>query len=169
MKVKSVVLDANIWFSYIISGGFYTLANLILDSNLIFFRCEKLLNELRDVLSRPKHSKKIKLHQIETYIMVIKEVTKDVKISIVFKKCKDIKDNYLFDLAIQSNADILVSKDNEVLTTEIMPPPQLMHYNDFKMQYFYPHFLNDTKKPQEKGFLAWLKQDLTKFTDRNKK
>lgn len=35
-----------------------------------------------------------------------------------FSGCRDPKDNYLFDLAIQSNADYLVSGDRDVRETE---------------------------------------------------
>ena len=130
---KTFVFDANIWFGYIISDGFNYITTLIRKNNLVVYGCDKLIEELQDNLSKPKVAKKIKTQlQIDDILRVVKELTVDFEITPSFKDCKDKDDNFLFDLAIQSKSDFLVSKDKIVLATKINPPPQIISYTEFR-------------------------------------
>jgi len=50
----------------------------------------------------------------------------------VFKDCDDDNDNYLFALAIQAQADFLVTKDKTVLKTPIPTPTKVITYTQFR-------------------------------------
>ena len=49
-----------------------------------------------------------------------------------FSGCRDPKDNYLFDLAFQSNSKYLVSGDRDVRETEIDKPLNVVSLRTFK-------------------------------------
>jgi len=169
-KNKRAVLDVNVWISIFRSDGFRVVRSFIA-RNTTLLRSQELANELEEVI----RYKKFKWRKPpEYYLRFFYSFTVFVPTVLVFTDCRDPKDNYLFDLAIQSQADYLVSGDDDVLVTSIPPPTKVISYTQFKELFYSPKpQLNDTQKtsekPQEKGFLAWLKQDLAKFTDRNKK
>ena len=73
--------------------------------------------ELKEVLSRSKF-KKYGIN-VDFTILFYNELTKFHRTKALFKDCSDPKDNFLFDLAIQGNADFLVSGDKKVLETPL--------------------------------------------------
>ncbi|SEJ50951.1 hypothetical protein SAMN05192553_104375 [Cyclobacterium xiamenense] len=54
---RRIILDTNIWVSYIIGRKLDEITKLILDHNLIVFSCNELEEELEEVLSRDKFTK----------------------------------------------------------------------------------------------------------------
>jgi len=135
MQKNSFVLDVNIWISHIIKHKLYELSDLVLENELVVYRCKKLSDELFDVLHRPKHYKKTESF-IKEYIHLYHILTIDFPIYLNFIGCPDPKDNYLFDLAMQSQADYLVTGDKTVLATPINPPPQIISFNKFREIFF---------------------------------
>jgi len=91
------------------------------------------MGELFDVLHRPKHYKKFNV-QIDDFFNLIEFVTTtfSIKQNKNFIDCPDPKDNYLFDLAIQSQADYLVTGDKTVLKTPINPPTKIISLTEFR-------------------------------------
>ena len=57
-------------------------------------------------------------HTVDECLYILKLSTTSVTIRKMFSSCRDPKDNYLFDLAIQSKADYLVSGDRDVRETK---------------------------------------------------
>ena len=132
MGKNTFVLDVNVWISGLVYNKTQTLSKIICNNDIVVYRSEMMLWELRDVLSRPKHSKKIQsANQLDFVINQIEELTCYFPTTPMFKDCRDPDDNYLFDLAIQSQADYLVSGDGDVLDVKINPPPQIISYTQF--------------------------------------
>ena len=80
--------------------------------------CKDLTDEIENALRRPKFAKYL-VHTPGEYIASIKRQTTSVRIRHEFTGCRDIRDNYLFDLAMQGKAKYLVSGDKDVVD---MPP-----------------------------------------------
>src|SRR5665647_709753 len=51
------IFDTNVWVSYFINARADYLINWIITNNIEIFTTDKLVDELRDVLSRPKFKK----------------------------------------------------------------------------------------------------------------
>jgi putative PIN family toxin of toxin-antitoxin system len=90
-----------------------------------------MTNELKRVLHYKKFTKKF-IEPKELYIDLFFDATRNIITTPIFTACPDSEDNYLFDLAYQSNADYLVSGDADVLNTPISPPLQLISFTQFK-------------------------------------
>ncbi len=131
MQKNSAVLDANIWISYFISRKIDELIYLVHRKKIILYRSNRLTSELTDVLSRPKFKGKLPL-SVEEYLNIYQRITVWVNTKSEFTTCPDEKDNYLFDLAIQSKSKYLVSGDKVVLATPVKPPLQIITLADFK-------------------------------------
>lgn len=114
MERNRYVIDTNIWVSAIISGKFHELAAFLLETELEVITCKELVTELREVLSRKKFEKYLIL-PVEDYVNLHIRLCKDKKIRLIFADSPDPKDNYLFDLAFQHKASMLVTGDKKLL------------------------------------------------------
>lgn len=115
---RRIILDTNIWVSYIIGRKLDEITKLILDHNLIVFSCNELEEELEEVLSRDKFTKVLHFKP-DFYLNFIRNLTTIISISTNFQECPDKKDNFLFDLAIQSQSDFLVTGDKLLLDLKV--------------------------------------------------
>jgi len=130
MKNKTV-FDVNIWLSYFITGKTNKIIELIKNNDVFFYRSEELMSELKDVINRPKFSKYFP-NGTQEYIVFVERFSKLFLTQAIFDLCLDPKDNYLFDLAYQSNSDFLVSGDKKVLAVPVEQSLKLLSLSAFK-------------------------------------
>jgi len=124
------VFDTNIWVSYFIGKKTDEIIKMT-EKSIVFLHSTPSVDELIDVLSRKKFEKyKLNLEDIFLFYTNISDFCYTEP---KFKDCPDPKDNFLFDLALQGNAEYLVSGDPDVLetpvTSEIL---QVMELRKFK-------------------------------------
>ncbi len=112
---SKVVIDTNVWISYFISKRFIEITQLIIDSDYQVFTCDELIDEIIDVISRKKFKDRVTF-PIDFYIQFHKKLTTYQKIQKQFTGSPDPKDDFLFDLAIQTNSKILVTGDKKLLS-----------------------------------------------------
>ena len=131
-KPDSVVIDTNVWISYIINNQLQLLTTLILDNELLTYGCDNLHNELADVLARRKFQKYLD-RPVAEYVSLQRMLTIWVETTPVYTAAPDPKANFLFDPAIQAGADCLVTGDRKLLdmekvnTVDIISPA---HFNE---------------------------------------
>ena len=88
--------------------------NLGLSNNFTILISGETMKELKGVLSRNKFDfieKELK----EEFLILLKEISKMVKIKTSIKLCKDPKDNMFIELAIDGKADYIISSDADLL------------------------------------------------------
>jgi putative PIN family toxin of toxin-antitoxin system len=124
------VLDINIYITYIINDKFLELSDLK-DYDIELCGSNPMLKEFDSVISRKKLNKYLK-YPISFYIDWFLDTTSFYDTTPVFTACKDPKDNYIFDLAYQSNADYVVTGDKEVLNTPVFPLIKIISLSEFK-------------------------------------
>ena len=130
MKNKTI-FDVNIWLSYFISGKSEKIIDMIGNNNVFFYRSPELMSELKDVINRPKFAKYFS-NGTEGYVLFVEQVTELFLTQPIFNQCSDPKDNYLFDLAYQTNSDFLVSGDKNVLAVPVKQSLKLLSLSAFK-------------------------------------
>ena len=128
---NKTVFDVNIWISYFLKGKFTELVDLMANYDVEFFRAKELTDELISVISRDKFKKYLHL-PLQSYISFYEKISTFLTIQKEFSGCRDPKDNYLFDLAFQSNSKYLVSGDRDVLETVIDKPLNVVSLRTFK-------------------------------------
>ena len=128
-----IILDTNIWVSYFIGRSFDQIALTVLNNHLTVYSCIELEEELENVLNRKKIKKLLHLDTAR-YLTFVYNITQTVQIDRVFKGCPDKKDDFLFDLAIQTQAEFLVTGDKRLLTFN-ESPVKLMSLSTFKETY----------------------------------
>jgi putative PIN family toxin of toxin-antitoxin system len=73
------------------------------------------LNEFLSVVKRPKFRKFFEPEDIENLLEVIEDYAEFVDVKTSVSICRDMKDNFLLSLAIDSMADYLITGDKDLL------------------------------------------------------
>jgi len=108
----NIVLDTNIWVSYFINARADYLVKWILNHDIAVFTSDELIEELDEVLLRPKF--KI-VFPVDDFVELHKKVCTRIKVITVFDEAPDPEDNFLFDLCMESNAEYLITSDKKLL------------------------------------------------------
>lgn len=115
MKDEIIILDSNIWISYIISRQLHTLAEMIISKNLNIVTCQVLVEEIRGVLHREKFRKYISKNDVVEAVNIHLKLCRYIDIELKTDLLSDKKDNFLIDLYKSANATMLVSGDKQLL------------------------------------------------------
>lgn len=127
---KNIVLDTNIWVSYFISGRFVELSGLCTQRGFRVYSSTELTSELEEVLGRKKFNKYLK-NPIPDYVDFHRSISYSIDTKAMFNGSPDSKDNFLFDLAIQSQAEFLVTGDKLLLGLLSVENIQLVSLSNF--------------------------------------
>ena len=112
---RKIILDVNIWISIFLKKKMNYFLDIVVHQNLEFISDENLRNELIDVISRKKFSSTFSVEDIVDAIDFFDAVSTFVPTEKKFSGSPDIKDDYLFDLANQSETKIIVTGDKKLL------------------------------------------------------
>lgn len=115
MKRDIIILDTNIWISYLLSRKFHILTKIILSNKLNILTCKQLINEISDVLQREKFRRYINKKEIKEAIQIHLKLCRYVEVEMKTDYLTDKKDNYLIDLYQTASATLLVTGDKQIL------------------------------------------------------
>ncbi len=126
-----VVVDTNIWISFLIGKTIAGLSNAIINNSVQILFSEELFDELIEVLNRPKFRKYFSTEDIYELVSLINTKVEWIKITNHFNDCRDAKDNFLLDLIVSGKADYLVTGDDDLITLNPYKNVNILHYRDF--------------------------------------
>jgi len=131
MRSKKIILDTNLWISFLISKKFNSIDNLIENKKITLIFSDELISEFVEVVNRPKFEKYFSKNDIEKILDYFDQYGKLVKVKSDIKICRDEKDNFLLNLSIDSKADYLITGDNDLLVLEKIERTKIMNFTDF--------------------------------------
>lgn len=114
-KVSRIILDTNLWISFLIKNDFSKLDQLLFEKDCILVFSSELLDEFLEVAKRPKFRRYFSQPDIENLLETIDEFADFVNVQAEVTICRDPKDNFLLALSIDGNADFLITGDNDLL------------------------------------------------------
>lgn len=136
MKKKSrVIVDTNIWISFLISKSLGDLDKPILNGKIVLLFSHESMTEFIDVTSREKLKPFFTDEDIAALIDLIEEYGEIVKINSQVQICRDTKDNFLLALAKDGKADYLVTSDKDLLILESFEKTKITNLTDFRELY----------------------------------
>jgi len=135
MQNEVLILDSNIWISYVITRRLDKLVTLILDHQLTVLTSRQLIEEIQEVLMRPKFKKYIKHSDIKEFSAIHLKLCWLVDTDETTNQLKDPKDNFLLELYNKGKATILVSGDKEFLHEAIELNYRVMTLREFELTY----------------------------------
>ncbi len=130
-KIK-IVLDTNLWVSFLISRHFDKLDYLFNHEKLVLLFSQSLLEEFIKVVRRPKFQKYFSEEDIHNLLLSFEAFGKMIDIQSVVNICRDTKDNFLLALCKDGKADYLVTGDADLLILERYEQTQIITYREFE-------------------------------------
>jgi uncharacterized protein len=130
-KSYKIIVDSNIWISFLIGKNLLGLQNYIDSRKIKIVTCNEQLTELSEVFKKPKLKKYFTKEQISEFFELLDESSNTIIISTKSNICRDPKDNYLVSLAIDSKADFLITGDKDLLELNKIGKTIVLNYNDF--------------------------------------
>lgn len=130
-KKKKIIIDTNLLVSYFINGGNSALAAVIQSDNYIILASKELFQEYVSVLKRPKFQKYFIDVNVDDLLQVYIQLLTFVEINCDVKLCRDPNDDFIIQLAISSEADFLITGDNDILILESFGNCQFIQLSEF--------------------------------------
>jgi putative PIN family toxin of toxin-antitoxin system len=127
-----IIVDTNLWISFLIGKRLSVLKSLLTNSDLRLFVCDKLLEEIQHISSKQKIRKYVSENDIKDTLVIIDKFCEFAVIQQeVVSPIRDVKDLYLLSLADTVQADYIVTGDKDLLVLQAHNQTKIVTYNDF--------------------------------------
>lgn len=117
---RKFILDTSVILKYASYYKLYRLFNIVIKYRIIIFVNDNLVVEIEKNLPKIIKSPPVSYQKIMEEILLL---TTYVKTTGLFDKCPDPKDNFLFDIAIQTGSEVIVSDEKKLLNFKESPVP----------------------------------------------
>ena len=134
MKSKKVILDTNLWISFLIKHDYSFLDKYIEKGKVKLVFSEELIQEFLTVATRPKFQKFFTDDDIQNIIQIFDYYGILIKVTSEVNICRDFKDNFLLNLAIDGNADYLVTGDEDLLEIKNIQETKILTIRELKKE-----------------------------------
>jgi len=127
-----IIIDTNLWISFLIGKRLSVLKSLLTNSNFSFFVCDEILNEIQYVSSKQKIRKYVSIDDIIDTLEIINNFCKYAIITeSAVSPVRDVNDLYLLSLADTIQADYILTGDKDLLTLQSHNQTKIVSYNEF--------------------------------------
>ncbi len=130
-KPTRIVLDTNLWISFLIKTDYSALTSLILSGKVILVFSAELMSEFIEVTQRPKFKK----YFSETNVIALTEIIDGyavfIKVASNINLCRDKKDDFLLSLAVDGEVDYLLTGDADLLELNPQGKTKIISISNF--------------------------------------
>lgn len=112
---KKIILDTNIWISIFLRKNNLRFLEFVIEHEFILIADDHLRNELLNVISRRKFSSVFTAQNLIDAMEFFDSLTTFIITKKEFFGSPDVKDDFLFDLVVQSKTKIIVSGDKKLI------------------------------------------------------
>ena len=130
-KITRVVIDTNIWVSFLISNKYRKLDSLLLANKIIILFSTEQLEELNKVSKYPKLTKYFPPTAVEDMNSNLAGYIDLVKVTSKTDVCRDPNDNFLLDLAKDGQANYLITGDADLLCLKAYSKTKIITLTNF--------------------------------------
>ncbi|TAF08724.1 MAG: putative toxin-antitoxin system toxin component, PIN family [Nostocales cyanobacterium] len=125
-----IIIDTNLWISFLIGKELKELKNLLLQETIQVVISEQILEEITLVTQRPKLQKYFPSQKVHELIQLLRTIGVFINITSEVFICRDTKDNYLLALAKDSDANFLVTGDQDLLVIAKFENTEIVTYQE---------------------------------------
>ena len=129
-----VIIDTNLWISFLIGKELANLKQLIVDRTIQVVLCEQIIEEINLVTQRPKLQKYFPATKVQELLELLRIIGLWIEVTSEVSICRDPKDNYLLALAKDSQADFLITGDADLLTLVNFEGTKISTHKDFQVK-----------------------------------
>jgi len=131
-KKTKVIIDTNLWISFLISREYEKIDFLFSSGKICLLFSERLFAEFVGVVHREKFRRYFSENDIDELSLKMKKVAKIVPTTSVQTQCRDPKDNFLLELAVDGKADYLITGDNDLLVLGTFKKTKIVTIAEFQ-------------------------------------
>ena len=131
-KPSKIIIDTNIWISFLIGKELQDLKDLIVSEKIKVITTDQLINEIRLVTSRDKLKKYFNQDKVSDLISLLDILADKVKIKKIDKICRDPKDDFILALSKESRANYLITGDKDLLEIKVYGRTKIVTVKQFK-------------------------------------
>ncbi len=128
---QRIVIDTNIFISFLINSDFSKLDKIIIEGNATMLLSSELINELISVFDRPKFKKIITNKDKEILMSFFTEFGELVRVKNKVKLSRDSKDDFLLSLSIDGKATHLITGDADLLILKKVKKTKILTIKDY--------------------------------------
>lgn len=114
-KSLRLVIDTNLWISFIISKKLNLLEPILFDENTRILFSSELVEELQATITKPKLKKYFSENALEEMLTVFDPYIDFITVKSTVSICRDPNDNFLLALAKDGKANYLLTGDSDLL------------------------------------------------------
>jgi len=133
-KKNRIIIDTNLWISFLLSKQFSFLDELLTNQSVQLVFSQELLSEFLDVVNRPKLKKYFSDESVAMVLELIDQYAEFVVVTSSVDVCRDSKDNFLLSLAKDGSVDFLVTGDQDLLIIESFVNTEILTISKFEQR-----------------------------------
>ncbi|MCU0382554.1 MAG: putative toxin-antitoxin system toxin component, PIN family [Cyclobacteriaceae bacterium] len=131
-KAIKVIIDTNLWISFLIGKELQFLKDLIEEGELKIVMTAQLVDEISLVVNRPKLKRYFDQQKVNELITLLDIISIKFRLKKVETICRDPKDDFLLALAKVSKADFLVTGDKDLLSLYTYGKTKIITANELR-------------------------------------
>ena len=128
----NVVLDTNIWVSFLIGQNLDEMEDRFLLNDIHILTSEDQLREVRDVIARPMFARYFSIVERDSLEEFLVKTALPVSPSEKIELCRDPKDDFLLEIANAGDADYLVTGDEDLLVLKAIKRTRIIRLAEFR-------------------------------------
>jgi putative PIN family toxin of toxin-antitoxin system len=133
-KKNRIIIDTNLWISFLLSKQFSFLDELLTKQSVQLVFSQELLSEFLDVVNRPKLKKYFSDESVAMVLELIDQYAEFVVVTSSVDVCRDSKDNFLLSLAKDGSVDFLITGDQDLLVIESFVNTEILTISEFEQR-----------------------------------
>jgi len=126
-----VIIDTNLWISFLLTKDFTRFDTIIADKKLVLLFSQELIDEIVEITQRIKFRKYFPLDDIERLLLKIRNRADFIKIKCTVTDCRDPKDNFLLSLSVDGEATHLITGDKDLLVLKVYGETKILTITEY--------------------------------------
>ena len=130
-KSLKLVIDTNLWISFIISKKLNQLETILTTQNARVLFSSELVEELKATIAKPKLQKYFSENALDEMLDVFDPFVDFIVVKSKIQICRDPKDDFLLSLAKDGKANYLLTGDKDLLELVELGKTKITTITDF--------------------------------------
>jgi len=130
-KPLRIIIDTNLWISFIISKRFNALDPLISSKRVRLVFSVELIEEIQGTIEKPKLKKYFSDEALQEMLLAFDPYIDLVTVKSKVKVCRDSNDDFLLALAKDGKADYLITGDKDLLAISQFGKTSITTFTEF--------------------------------------
>ena len=128
-----MVVDTNLWVSMAIGSRAVSeqMAQLVEHTDIEIFVSTELLDELTETLGKPRLQRYLTHERTKRLFELIWMKTQLINVTTAMKVCRDPKDDFVVNLAVDANAHYIITGDADLLVLNPFGAITILSLGDF--------------------------------------